>query len=378
MAAMNFLSVLLIICITLFSLLGCYLLITRRGRRLVNRLLAVFFLIWAIDFLDGYLHLIGFFLEHIHLALWTDPLILLYGPLIYLFTRNYLAENPELKVSDLKHGIPFLLAFSLLLFGYQLRPAMEKSEILNNMVNMEQPPEVLYVFILVYMHFFLYLYASVRLVRDRERRMLHYFSQKQLQGLLRLLRAIMMLLVVSLLNSFLQFYSERGLFETGTAVLLLLVGLFIASLLLKALDQSSSILPAGITGRYGGSSLASGEMQAIGARITRAMEEKQLFLNPELTIDELASAVGSSSRIVSQTINSGFGKNFFEYVNTYRIAMAQRMFRENTDPKLTVLEVMYQVGFNSKSSFNTQFRIQTGTTPSEYLRQSRKSPGINL
>lgn len=375
---MNILSVLLIICITLFSLLGCYLLITRRGRRLVNGLLAAFFLIWAIDFLDGYLHLNGFFLEHIHLALWTDPLILLYGPLIYLFTRNYLAENPGLKVSDLKHVIPFLLAFALLLFGYQLRPATEKSEILNNMVNMEQPPEVLYVFILVYLHFFLYLYASVRLVRARERQMLQYFSQKQLPGLLQLLRAIMLLLIISLFNSFLQFYSERALFVTGTAVLLLLVGVFIASLLLKALDQSSSILPAGITGRYGSSSLPSGELQAIGARITKAMEENQLFLNPELTIDELASAVGSSSRIISQTINSGFGKNFFDYVNTYRIAMAQRLLQENTDPKLTVLEVMYQAGFNSKSSFNTQFRLRTGTTPSEYLRQAKKAPRIKL
>ncbi len=370
---MNILSVLLIICITLFGLLGCYLIITRKGRRLVNYLLAIFFLLWAIDFLDGYLHLSGFFLKHVHLALWTDPLILLYGPLIYLFTRNYLAENPGLNISDLRHGIPFLLAFCLLLFGYQLRPASYKREILAGMVNMEQPTEVLYVFIMVYLHFFLYLYRSVNLVRARERGLLQYFSQKQLQGLQQLLRAIMLLLIVSLLNSFLQFYSGRALFETGTAVLLLLVGLFIASLLLKALDQSSSILPAGISGRYAGSSLESVEMQAIGVRIIRAMEEEQLFLNPELTIDELARVVGSSTRMVSQTINSGFGKNFFDFVNTYRIEMAQRLFRDNKDPKLTVLEVMYQAGFNSKSSFNTQFRIKTGTTPSEYLRKTKQS-----
>lgn len=152
---MNILSVLLIICITFFGLLGCYLLITRKGRRLVNYLLSIFFLIWAIDFLDGYLHLSGFYLEHVHLALWTNHMILLYGPLIYLFTRNYLSENPGLKISDLKHAIPFLLAFCLLLFGYQFRPALYKREILTNMVNMEQPKEVLYVFILVYLHFFL-------------------------------------------------------------------------------------------------------------------------------------------------------------------------------------------------------------------------------
>lgn len=375
---MNILSVLLIICFTLFTLLGSYLMITRKGRRPVNRLLGSFFLIWAIDFLDGYLHIMAFFLDHVSLALWTDPLILLYGPLVYLFTRNYLAQNPKVKFSDLKHAFPFLVTCVLLLFQYHLRPVREKREILNAMVSLEQPLEVLFVFVLVYIHFFLYLFASIRCIRRREKQLLHYFSQQQFQGISRLLQAILILLILSLLNSLLQFYGDWDLFETGTALMLLLVGIFTASLFMKALDQMSFILPEGNALWYAGNVPLREEMQVIGEKIRRAMEDKQLFLRPELTLEELASTVGSSSRMVSQTINSVLGKNFFDYVNTYRIEAAQRMFQENRDPKLTVLEVMYQVGFNSKSSFNTQFRLKTGTTPSEYLKQSKISHGRHL
>ena len=63
-----------------------------------------------------------------------------------------------------------------------------------------------------------------------------------------------------------------------------------------------------------------------------------------------------------------FGKSFFDFINAFRIREAQQVFRESGDDKLTILEVMYQVGFNSKSSFNTAFKKETGQTPSEFRK----------
>jgi AraC-like DNA-binding protein len=236
---------------------------------------------------------------------------------------------------------------------------------------LEQPPEAPFVFLAVYIHFFLYLYHSKKQVKAAAQRLLHFFSQTQLLGILRLLRAIMLLLIISIINSFLQFYSNWAIFEIGTAFLLLLVGVLIVTLILKALDQSSFFEPAGISAKYSGSSFLPGELDALREKITKAMETDCLYLNPELTIDDLSGSLGLQPRMVSQTINAGFGKNFFDFINTYRIEAAQQLFMENTDPKLTVLEVMYQVGFNSKSSFNTQFRKKTGKTPSEFIRYSK-------
>src|SRR5690606_207599 len=105
-------------------------------------------------------------------------------------------------------------------------------------------------------------------------------------------------------------------------------------------------------------------------RLSRIMAEEKPYLSAELSLEGLAEKVGLAPKRVSQAINEGFGKNFFEYVNEYRIREAERIFQESTDPGLTVLEVMYASGFNSKSSFNGIFKQLTGMTPSEYKRQA--------
>ena len=94
-------------------------------------------------------------------------------------------------------------------------------------------------------------------------------------------------------------------------------------------------------------------------------------MNPDLTVDTLASAVGFPAKKVSQVINESFAQNFFDYINTFRIREAERLMLESDDPKLTVLEVMYASGFNSKSSFNTVFKQKTGVTPSSFKKAAQ-------
>ncbi|MFK8164550.1 MAG: helix-turn-helix domain-containing protein [Lewinella sp.] len=74
-------------------------------------------------------------------------------------------------------------------------------------------------------------------------------------------------------------------------------------------------------------------------------------------------------RELSQSINGGLGKNFFELVNEYRIDYACNLLAEPREAKQTILEVMYSSGFQSKSSFNTEFRKRTGMTPSAWKRK---------
>ena len=99
------------------------------------------------------------------------------------------------------------------------------------------------------------------------------------------------------------------------------------------------------------------------------MQKDKLFLNPDLSLDTLAAKLDVTSKKLSQTINETFNQNFFEYINTYRIEEAKQIFENTSDSRLTVLEVMYDCGFNSKSSFNTIFKAKTGITPSEYKKR---------
>lgn len=63
-------------------------------------------------------------------------------------------------------------------------------------------------------------------------------------------------------------------------------------------------------------------------------------------------------------------KHFFDFVNEYRIKKAIQILKDRTQKELTVLEILYQVGFNSKSSFNTSFKKYTGKTPTDYRKEA--------
>ena len=118
--------------------------------------------------------------------------------------------------------------------------------------------------------------------------------------------------------------------------------------------------------------LSEQETQAIKTKIEKLLTEKKCYMNPQLTVNDLANELGVSKRVISHTINATMADNFYDLINEYRIKEAQRILTENKDSKFTVLEVLYEVGYNSKSSFNTQFKKKTGMTPSEYRRLKQK------
>jgi len=62
------------------------------------------------------------------------------------------------------------------------------------------------------------------------------------------------------------------------------------------------------------------------------------------------------------------GQHFFDFINRYRVNAAAKLLETTEKPKPTVLEILYKVGFNSKSSFNTAFKNQFGLTPTQYRK----------
>jgi AraC-like DNA-binding protein len=71
--------------------------------------------------------------------------------------------------------------------------------------------------------------------------------------------------------------------------------------------------------------------------------------------------------VLSRVINDGFGKNFFDFINTYRIEEFKRRADDPHYKNFTLLGIAYEVGFNSKSAFNRSFKKITGQTPREHF-----------
>ncbi len=108
------------------------------------------------------------------------------------------------------------------------------------------------------------------------------------------------------------------------------------------------------------------ELRGLADRIERFMREHKPYLNPELTLDELSRALDIPARLTSQALNTVLGGSFFDVVNAYRVGEAQAMLGDPARRELTVLEVLYAAGFNSKSAFHRAFQKQTGMTPTAY------------
>jgi len=365
---MTIISILSIICITLFGLFGVFAIFTNQGNRRANKLLGFFFLLWAFDFLDGLLLLNGFYLEHPDFALWGEPLVFLYGPLLYFYTLHIVRKKKVFTLKVVLHLLPFLMYLIIIVVNFHMLPKVAKINILNAIIELKQPFEIFLFLIVIYAHFFSYIFLSKIRIRKTVNNLNNFYSHHNLSWLNVLLNAFLIILSISVFTSVLQFYHSREYFKIGLPILIIVMGLFVVGVILNALNRPFIFLDDNDAIKYVGYKLDLDETDIISKKITNALESEKLYLNPELNLKDFSKAIDINSRKVSQVINDTFHKSFFDLINSYRIEAATERLKNNKDPKLTVLEVMYEVGFNSKSSFNTQFKNRTGLTPSEFKR----------
>lgn len=109
-------------------------------------------------------------------------------------------------------------------------------------------------------------------------------------------------------------------------------------------------------------------------KLIQVMTKEKVFLNPELTLNELADKLEMKVSELSHFINSNLNKNFNDFVNEYRVKEFKRLISaQDVNSKATVIELAFDSGFNSKASFNRIFKEATGMTPSEYRKSLQTS-----
>ncbi|SHG70140.1 helix-turn-helix domain-containing protein [Flavobacterium defluvii] len=117
-----------------------------------------------------------------------------------------------------------------------------------------------------------------------------------------------------------------------------------------------------------GRKIDSAEAIIISEKLESIMNERSLYKNPNLNLQDLSKEINISSHQLSQFLNNNLGKNFTSFVNEFRIKEACKIITSND--KLTLESVGYDVGFNSKSTFFAAFKKHTGTTPLNYQLQA--------
>lgn len=105
-------------------------------------------------------------------------------------------------------------------------------------------------------------------------------------------------------------------------------------------------------------------------QIRSLMTGQKLYEDPLLTITMVADRLGTHSKKVSQIINQGFGMNFNDYINTYRVESVIQKIDAGETSSQTIMGLAYDAGFNSKSTFNRAFKRLKNMTPKEYVEKS--------
>ncbi|NQZ79225.1 MAG: helix-turn-helix domain-containing protein, partial [Ekhidna sp.] len=118
--------------------------------------------------------------------------------------------------------------------------------------------------------------------------------------------------------------------------------------------------------KYATSALSTKKAEELFYEIEQLFEEKTLFLNPDLRVQDVAKELGVSNHNISQAINETADISFYDYVNNFRLKFFQKQLADPNKKQYTILALGIESGFNSKASINRVFKRQLGETPRQY------------
>lgn len=372
----NLASALLAIVVFQLFFLAFFLLTSKKGKKQSNRLLGLFFLMVGISILDMWLSIHGMYEYYLRIAFLDDGFILALGPIILLYTRTIMYKDFSLKGSSLYHFIPFIVVTGYFIIVSFLTPSGEQKQMIEDVQNFNLPLIIGLIGVLFYVHSFAYLLVSSRELRKYRNQIYQEYSSTDKMNIGWLdftIKSMGILILVAIVHAIVPYGVSKSYTPISALFFIGFIFYFSNRVILKGLVNPELFggIPTRNIEKYTSSNLTSEERTDYQNKLSEQMKFQKPFLDPDLTISQLAEIVDLSPKMLSQVINQSYQKSFFDYINTYRVEEAKELFYNSDDEKLTIQEVMYQSGFNSKSSFNTFFKKVTELTPSEYRNKNK-------
>lgn len=347
----------------------------KKVNKLSNRILGVLMLVFSLDL--GMAAFLGFGqpVEYTFLLGLDFPITMLYGPLIYLYSKTLMYGQHHLKRSDWIHLIPFILLLIYTIPFYMLS-STEKLDLLNEDGGLNYGPEFI-IHIKVFFNIAYIPFISKEFLAYRRKLRANYSSieERNLSWLGGFFIGFLILAGVSaglhLLNS------TTDLDIPYTNYTLLAVTIFVYSVGYMGLRQPEFFVDypedeeaeeTEVQDKYSRSGLNEEEGRKLMDALTLLMAKEKPYQNNELSLRELAGMMEISTHNLTEIINRYADKNFYEFINAYRIEEVKEKIQDPAFEHYTLLSLGLDAGFNSKSSFNSVFKKMTGMTPSEYKR----------
>ena len=330
------------------------------------------------------------------------PLFVSLNPFYYLYVRSLTQNGFNFNYKSLYHFIPGIIFLIIALLGYFF--SFTQNDIMFHYTGFRL---IYYAIFIYFTQFFIYIILMVRMLLKHKSNLPDYFSYTENITLNWLWIFMLIYIVFNILDASLYFF---GLFSSCREFYYVLMIFFInffgyfglkqADVYLAKLKNSLDSIPLQveqsqndeslleivnneifdkesekeieiekeIDEKYISSNLSEKQKELILNQLEALMENKKLYTNHNLTINDVALKLKTNYKYVSQVINEKLNKNFYSFVNEYRISAAIEIMKSPVGSKLSIEGIAKTVGFHSRSAFNNAFKKFTGHSPSSYIK----------
>ena len=353
---------------------------TRRPFTTGNRIMTAWVFLFCIEMIFA-------LINRTVLGMYSFPFIsFTYGPLLFLYVRHM--TNPSLKFSPwhLLHFIPFFVFFAVSVI-------FRNNSIFDDLhgffvIDRFTPLRIVYsaIFFFSITVYSTLSFIQIRRHQSRLRDVISYTSQKLTLNWLKILSVtfyagylvVFILGGIDILGGLLQFdpYVMTFVFITFFSFAYSFYGIRQPEMFDNNVNaqEDNGIIGNPGTEKYARSGLREEQAEEYLTKLLQYMDEEKPYLDGDLTINDLSRKTGIPRHHITEVLNEKHHRNFFSFVNEYRI---REVISRISDPKYkhyTILAIAFDAGFNSKSTFNTFFKAYTGKTPSVYREEiSRES-----
>ena len=328
-------------------------------------------LLIVLSFSIAHILFAGEVINHLSVQVYSigDPTFYLIAPLLWFYTNELTGHRVKWTWNLLLHFLPFLM---IIIFSLSFR-SINSEQVLTFLYNHHRLFKILFWITLVIQ--FSWYQVLVR------RRWITY--QKFIQDEVSNKEGVditwvrFFMIVFLLINLFFLFglfaaiHLEGDAWLTKTTALIFSLSVFALGykgILQKELFQKEDEIRPGNMAALASETTENRADEKIIRRLLDYMEEKKPYLDPELTLSNLAKDLNISRSQLSILINAGIGDNFYDFINKYRVEQVKKLMTDPQMKNFNMLGIALEAGFKSKSTFNLIFKRFTGLTPSEYRK----------
>lgn len=355
-------------------LFSVFLLTAKTENYICNLLLAVYLLTNSVDLSA---HFVSLYIFPIFpgIGMFISSTIYFIIPTFFLYVLSVIYFDFKLKWMHLLHAVPFVLVLIVFMPNFYLVSMEEKINFLTNDA-VKSSFEIRFTYIFLHLQIIAYLIAIIVSILKYKKLLLENYSNASTFNYKWLMQFTLLIVLSTVFggikNVFLFLDFEKG-HDIAMIFILILTFFFICWIVLRALQSpelfrgidSKTQLVRDLVSQKNNSKKDQIKEENI-RRIKKHMTDEEPHLEPSLTLFDLATQLGMPTKELSVLINHDIGSHFFDFVNEYRIEKAKEILRNTDQKKFTISEILYEVGFNSKSSFNTAFKKHSGMTPSQW------------